>query len=109
MISINFSLSIPQLPHMRHENILNFIAADIIPRNSQNCHYLISEYHSRGTLREYLIKTTIEVPSMLCMVKSLLNGLAYLHTELQAQSRFKPGIAHGNISSQSVYVDKYGN
>ena len=97
---------------MRHENILNFIAADIIQRNSQNYHYLISEHHPRGTLREYLIKTTIEIPAMLCMVKSLINGLAYLHTEVQLQTGVgmtsKPGIAHGNISSQSVYVDKYG-
>ena len=102
----------PQLPLMTHDNILSFIAADIVIKHSQNYHFLISEHHPRGTLRDYLTKSTVEVPAVLTMVNSLVNGLEYIHSETQQTTQMgtvaKPTIAHRSVSSQSVYVDKSG-
>ena len=93
---------------MRHDNILSFIAADIVVKHSQNYHYLISEHHPRGTLRDYLTKSTLEVPAVVTLVNSLVNGLEYIHSEMQQEAQTKPAIVHRNVSSQSVYVDKSG-
>ncbi len=97
---------------MRHDGILSFIAADTVIKKTIDYHYLISEYHARGSLREYLIKSTLEIPEAMLLVTSLVCGVEYLHSQLAQESKgvlvVKPCIAHGNLTSQNVYVDKSG-
>ncbi len=102
-----------QLPLMRHDSILSFIAADTVFKKSVNYLYLISEYHPRGTLREHLVKSTLEISEALLLISSLVSGVEYLHSVLAQESRggvvVKPSIAHCNLTSQNVYVDKSGD
>ncbi len=97
---------------MRHDNLLSFIAADAVIKNSLNYHYIISEYHARGTLRDYLVKSVLELPEALLLINTLVSGVEYLHQPLRQQGRteplYKPAIAHCNLTSENVYVDKYG-
>lgn len=97
---------------MRHDNILSFVAADTVIRKSLDYYYLISEHHPRGTLRDYLDKSTVEVRDVLTLVTSLVTGLEYLHSEVSCECSTgivsKPSVAHCNLSSQNVYVDKSG-
>ncbi|XP_064389960.1 bone morphogenetic protein receptor type-1B-like isoform X1 [Halichondria panicea] len=102
--------TILQLPLMRHDSILSFIAADTVFKKSVNYLYLISEYHPRGTLREHLVKSTLEISEALLLISSLVSGVEYLHSVLAQESRggvqMKPSIAQ---TSQNVYVDKSGS
>ena len=102
------SLYPPQLPHMRHENILCFVAADIVQRSTQVHHYLVSEYHERGMLFEYLHTTVLDVYSVIMLAHSIANGLAYLHSEVSTESGIKPAIVHRNLTSKSVFVKADG-
>ena len=99
-----------QLPHMAHDNILSFIAADITNLNGQPRHHLINVYHERGTLFEYLKQTVIDVPALLVLGSSLCRGLAHLHSEVRDNqgTLVKPCVAHRNLTSQNIYVKNDG-
>ncbi len=97
-----------QLPYMRHENILCFIAADLVQRGTQMHRHLITVYHERGTLFDYLRKSTLDVCSLITMVHSIANGLTHLHMPLSGDLGQKPGIAHRNLTSKSVIVKNDG-
>lgn len=99
---------LPQIPHMRHENLQGFIAADIIQKSCQMQHYLITEYQEQGTLHHYLQTTVLDVFSMVMMAHSIACGLAYLHTEVNDEYGTKPAIAHRSLTSRSVYVKDDG-
>ena len=106
--SLSFLFFPPQIPHMRHENLQGFIAADIIQKSSQMQHYLITEYQEQGTLHHYLQTTVLDVFSMVMMAHSIACGLAYLHTEVNDNYGTKPAIAHRSLTSRSVYVKDDG-
>ncbi len=98
---------------MRHDNLLSFIAADTVIKNWLSYHYLISEYHARGTLRDFLEKSVLELPEALLLISTLVSGVEYLHRPVSQQGRtaeplIKPAIAHCNLTSDNIYVDKSG-
>ena len=95
-----------QISHIPHANILNFVAAEIIQRNSQTFHHLFCEYHERGTLFDHLKVTSIDVHGLLVLAESVASGLAHLHSEVPNNQGVlvKPAIAHCNLTSRSIYV-----
>lgn len=44
--------------------------------------WLVTEYHAHGSLFDYLSENTISGPVMLQMLRSIANGLAFLHAEV---------------------------
>lgn len=92
---------------MRHENILGFIAADIKGTGSWTQMLLITDYHERGSLYDYLRSTVIEPEALQLLAGSAAAGLAHLHTEIFG-TRGKPGIAHRDIKSRNILVKRNG-
>ena len=99
-----------QISHIPHPNILNFIAAEIIQKNSQTFHHLICEYHERGTLFDYLKTTLLDVHGLLVLSESIAAGLSHLHSDHHDNQGVvvKAAIAHCNLTSKSVYVKTDG-
>ncbi|XP_003491200.1 bone morphogenetic protein receptor type-1B isoform X1 [Bombus impatiens] len=92
---------------MRHDNILGFIAADIKGTGSWTQMLLITDYHERGSLYDYLQTTVLDHPSLLAICLSIASGIAHLHTEIFG-TRGKPAIAHRDIKSRNILVKKNG-
>ncbi|XP_076814342.1 bone morphogenetic protein receptor type-1B-like [Clavelina lepadiformis] len=92
---------------LRHENILGFIAADISGSGSCTQLYLITEYHERGSLFDYLQNNMLGVAEALKLSHSACCGLAHLHTEITG-TQGKPAIAHRDIKSKNILVKRDG-
>lgn len=71
-------------------------------------HYLITEYHERGPLADYLRGATLDVAAVVVLAQSAASGLAHLHLEVKGQTLEKPSIVHRNVSSKSFYVKNDG-
>ncbi|KAI8439101.1 hypothetical protein MSG28_012964 [Choristoneura fumiferana] len=92
---------------MRHENILGFIAADIKGTGSWTQMLLITEYHERGSLHDYLQAAALDPPALLLMAYSVVSGLAHLHMDIFG-TKGKPAIAHRDIKSKNILVKRNG-
>lgn len=92
---------------MRHENILGFIAADIKGTGSWTQMLLITDYHERGSLHDYLQTTVLDPHSTITMAYSIVSGLAHLHMDIFG-TKGKPAIAHRDIKSKNILVKRNG-
>lgn len=92
---------------MRHENILGFIAADIKGTGSWTQMLLITDYHERGSLHDYLQTAVLDAPALLVMAYSVVSGLAHLHMDIFG-TKGKPAIAHRDIKSKNILVKRNG-
>nr|QXY82387.1 TGF-beta receptor type I HduTGFbRId [Halisarca dujardinii] len=97
-----------QKPHLHHEHVLQFIAADHkqSPRGLE-C-WLVTVYHPHGSLRDYLLETSLEVRSCVRMCWSVASGLAFLHQFRSTLPHDKPCIVHRNLTSSNVLVKSNG-
>jgi len=92
---------------MRHDNILGFIAADIKGTGSWTQMLLITDYHERGSLHDYLQTTVLDHQALLAICSSIASGIAHLHTEIFG-TQGKPAIAHRDIKSRNILVKRNG-
>lgn len=92
---------------MRHDNILGFIAADIKGTGSWTQMLLITDYHERGSLHDYLQTTVLDHQGLLLICLSIASGMAHLHTEIFG-TQGKPAIAHRDIKSRNILVKRNG-
>lgn len=92
---------------MRHDNILGFIAADIKGTGSWTQMLLITDYHERGSLHDYLQTTVLDHQALLTICVSIASGIAHLHTEIFG-TQGKPAIAHRDIKSRNILVKRNG-
>lgn len=107
---------------MRHDNILGFVAADnygnyiddyrrkfsminaisflilYIDSGIGNQLWLITNYHEKGSLFDYLSKNILSVTELIKMAYSIANGLAHLHMDIVGNRQGKPAIAHRDLS-----------
>ena len=69
---------------LRHENVLEFVAADTVSRTAASTElWLITRYHDDGSLYDFLHHRTITSASQLLrLIESAAAGLAHLHTEI---------------------------
>lgn len=96
-----------QTGSMRHDNILTFIAADIKGTGTWTQMLLITEYHEKGSLHDYLQTTVLDHPSLLAVCSSIASGIVHLHTEIFG-IRGKRAIAHRDIKSKNILVKRNG-
>lgn len=91
-----------KLPHMKHENILRFIAAE----KRDDKLWLISQFHDHGSLCDYMKAHTLTWGEMCRIGESMAKGLAYLHDDIPAVGSFeaKPSIAHRDFKSKNVLL-----
>jgi TGF-beta receptor type-1 len=87
----------------RHENILGFIASDNIDRGTYTELWIITEFHSNGSLFDYLNQNTLTIYECLKMAISIVNGLDHLHTPIESCTG-KPALAHCDLKSKNILV-----
>lgn len=88
---------------LRHKNVLCYIASDMTSRNSCTQLWLICYYHQRGSLYEFLQRTTLSKKLMLQLCISAVDGLVHLHTVIDGVQG-KPPIAHRDIKTKNILV-----
>ena len=90
---------------IRHDNILGYIAADMISNNGVTELWLITQYHPLGSLYDFLSVSDVKLtPSrMIQFAQSICNGLHHLHTEFSGVQG-KPSIAHRDLKSKNILV-----
>ena len=88
---------------LRHENILGYIASDMVSNSGVTELWLITQYHSNGSLYDYLSNHQVDRACMVPLMLSICNGLTHLHTELFG-TQGKPAIAHRDIKSKNILV-----
>lgn len=88
-----------------HENILKFHRAEkrLIECNMVQ-YWIITQYHSHGSLSDYLHYNLLDFDSMLKLMISMVKGLVFLHTENLSLTPQKPIIAHRDFKSRNVLV-----
>lgn len=96
-----------KLPRMNQQNILHFIGAEKhIFQNGKTEFWLISEYHTLGSLCDYLKSHTVTWQELCKIAESMARGLMHLHEEIP-ESRtegLKPAIAHRDFKSKNVLL-----
>ncbi|XP_023254056.1 activin receptor type-2B-like, partial [Seriola lalandi dorsalis] len=81
---------------MRHENILRYIGAEKRGSHLEAELWLISEFHERGSLSDFLKGNVVSWSELCHISESMACGLAYLHEDIPRQKGEgpKPAIAH---------------
>lgn len=87
---------------MSHPNILEFIGVE----KHQDEFWLITVYHSYGSLCDYLKAHTVTWEEMCRITESMVRGLMHLHEEIRPtkENYFKPAIAHRDFKSANVLL-----
>lgn len=96
-----------KLPRMNHQNILNFIGAEVRAREDKTEYWLITQYQPLGSLCDYLKSHTLSWPEMIKIAESMARGLMHLHEEIIVSSKpelSKPAIAHRDFKSKNVLL-----
>ncbi|XP_032364872.1 activin receptor type-2A [Etheostoma spectabile] len=90
---------------MRHENLLQFIGGEKRGSDTELELWLITAYHEKGSLCDYL-KANVLSWSELCLIaQSMSRGLAYLHQDIPGhKDGHKPAIAHRDFKSKNVLL-----
>lgn len=69
--------------------------------------WLITDYHEKGSLFDYLNRSTVDSNGMIRMALSIATGLAHLHMEIVG-TQGKPAIAHRDLKSKNILVKTNG-
>ncbi|XP_031618314.1 activin receptor type-2B-like isoform X2 [Contarinia nasturtii] len=96
--------SIFNLARMKHPNILEFIGVEKHLDKSE--YWLITAYHSHGSLCDYLKAHTVTWPELCKIAESMARGLMHLHEEIPASKTdgLKPAVAHRDFKSKNVLL-----
>ncbi|XP_035886394.1 activin receptor type-2B isoform X4 [Phyllostomus discolor] len=83
-------------PGMKHENLLQFIAAEKRGSNLEVELWLITAFHDKGSLTDYLKGNIITWNELCHVAETMSRGLSYLHEDVPwcRGEGHKPSIAH---------------
>lgn len=87
---------------LQHENVLQFITAE--DRKTARQYWLITAYHERGNLQEFLSQHVIGWDELCQLGRSLARGVAHLHSDRTPCGRAKVAIVHRDLKSANVLV-----
>ncbi|KAI2655029.1 TGF-beta receptor type-2 [Labeo rohita] len=87
---------------LKHENILHFLTAE--ERKVEKQYWLITAYHPRGNLQEYLTRHLISWEDLRLLGGSLARGVAHLHSDHTPCGRPKVPIVHRDLKSSNILV-----
>jgi len=95
-----------KLPHMNHENILRYIGVEKRGENLHSELWLITGFHEKGSLCDYLKANIITWPQLVHIAQTMARGLMHLHEEIPANKveLYKPAIAHRDFKSKNVLL-----
>lgn len=86
--------------NLHHVNILKFINSEMNLSNNKFC--IITEYHQKGSLADYLRYYTFDINILKQQLFSIISGLCYLHSGSSELS--KPVITHRDLKSHNILV-----
>jgi len=99
---------------LHHDNILRYIGTDVASINSCTSMLLVTQYHERGSLYDYLSRPDTSLTQQIAfkLIESALKGLDHLHKEVHAAGVYnlpssehnKHSIAHRDIKSKNILV-----
>ncbi|KAK6327198.1 hypothetical protein J4Q44_G00028430 [Coregonus suidteri] len=87
---------------LRHDNVLHFLTAE--ERKMSNQYWLITAFHPRGNLQEYLTRNLVSWEDLRGLGGSLACGVAHLHSDHTACGRPKVPIVHRDLKSSNILV-----
>lgn len=96
---------------LQHNNILRLIAADINVVGDQTSMLLITPYQAFGNLCDYLQHHELTPVMLHRLATSFIAGIAHLHLPIDTQRvscPSKPAIAHRDIKSRNILVNRNG-
>lgn len=92
-------------PGLRHQNLLRFIGAERRGSSMEAELWLITEYHQRGSLCDFLKGNVVSWTELCLISESMCCGLAFLHEDLpRGKEGAKPAIAHRDFKSKNVLL-----
>ncbi|XP_034417334.1 activin receptor type-2A [Cyclopterus lumpus] len=90
---------------MRHENLLQFIGGEKRGSHLDMELWLITAYHEKGSLTDYLKANVLSWSDLCVIAQSMSRGLAYLHEDVPGhKDGHKPAIAHRDFKSKNVLL-----
>ncbi|XP_036790881.1 TGF-beta receptor type-2 [Oncorhynchus mykiss] len=87
---------------LRHDNVLHFLTAE--ERKMSKQYWLITAFHPRGNLQEYLTRNLVSWEDLRGLGGSLACGVAHLHSDHTACGRPKVPIVHRDLKSSNILV-----
>ncbi|XP_053493416.1 activin receptor type-2A isoform X2 [Ictalurus furcatus] len=93
------------LSGMKHENILNFIGAEKRGNGMDIELWLITAYHEKGSLTDYLKANVVSWNELCHIAQTFARGLAYMHEDIPGlKDGHKPVVAHRDIKSKNILL-----
>ncbi|XP_029979515.1 activin receptor type-2B-like [Sphaeramia orbicularis] len=91
---------------MRHDNILRYIGAERRGSHLEAELWLITEFHERGSLADFLKGNAVSWVELCHIAESMACGLSYLHEDIPPRKGEgpKPAIAHRDFKSKNILV-----
>lgn len=95
-----------KLPQLDHNNILHFMSAERRGDSLQTEFWLITDFHEKGSLCDFLKCNSISWPELLRIAESMACGLTHLHEEIPSSKgeNCKPAVAHRDFKSKNVLL-----
>ncbi|KAM7176810.1 TGF-beta receptor type-2 isoform 4-T4 [Macrochelys suwanniensis] len=90
--------------NLKHENILQFLTAEERKTELGKQYWLITAFHARGNLQEYLTRHIITWEDLWKLGGSLARGIAHLHSDHTPCGRPKTPIVHRDLKSSNILV-----
>ncbi|KAM9022951.1 TGF-beta receptor type-2 isoform 1-T2 [Guaruba guarouba] len=90
--------------NLKHENILQFLTAEEHKTDLGKQYWLITAFHARGNLQEYLTRHIISWEDLWKLGGSLARGVAHLHSDHTPCGRLKTPIVHRDLKSSNILV-----
>nr|XP_023015865.1 activin receptor type-2A isoform X1 [Leptinotarsa decemlineata]XP_023015866.1 activin receptor type-2A isoform X1 [Leptinotarsa decemlineata] len=96
-----------RLPCMDHPNILQYIGVEKRGDNLQAEFWLITAYHEKGSLCDYLKAHTLTWNELCLISETMSKGLMHLHEMIPGKfpgEQMKPSVAHRDFKSKNVLL-----
>ncbi|XP_062459570.1 TGF-beta receptor type-2 [Pezoporus occidentalis] len=90
--------------NLKHENVLQFLTAEERKTDLGKQYWLITAFHARGNLQEYLTRHIISWEDLWKLGGSLARGIAHLHSDHTPCGRPKTPIVHRDLKSSNILV-----
>lgn len=90
--------------NLKHENVLQFLTAEERKTELGKQYWLITAFHAKGNLQEYLTRHVISWEDLRKLGSSLSRGIAHLHSDHTPCGRPKMPIVHRDLKSSNILV-----